>query len=615
MNIKIRIIIIFFITVFYSIGPVYAEDIQDTILKHYQIGNVYYQQGKYKQAREEFQKALNLRLEEKKAETTQVVPKEGKEIEDLIKYEEPRISLDYKEADLADVLQSLAYSYALNIVPPPDIKGKVKVSLKDVTIDEALEAVLISCGYAYYRKGNLIYIYPSLKVEDVGLITISIPLKYLTASEAGGLVSKSLSGRGDARVNEVTNSLILRDYAPILDKVRLLLKEIDTPPLQVLIEAKIIDITSKDLQNLGVTYSATYTAAGGLFKTRDSSGTTGDQAQGTLTTAGPSSSLTSGQFKLDTFIMNNWNATATIDALVQDQRARILASPSIATLNGKEARIVIGEKVPYKEKTQTTTGTTETTKFIDVGTNLRVTPQISPDGYITMAVHPEVSSVSALLDAGPRITTREADVVIRVKDGQTIVIGGLIKNEDTRVRSRIPILGYIPIVSFIFGNKSTDITQTELAVFITPHIIKESEELKKVKPFQREEVYVNITGVGGRTLVNTLFEKALRLESNQGIESRKKDEPTRMAEALDLYRTIATQFPESDKADEALYRAGKIYFWFYHDRPQALKMFKDLIEGYPQSSYYANSAYIARSIERSQGRERLQPQRKRQKNP
>lgn len=606
-NIKVRILIISIVTVFCLVSSVYTEDTQEAIYQHYQMGNIYYQQGKYKEAQEEFQEALKLRVEEKKREAAQVV---SKEIGEVMKQEESRISLDYKDSDLSKVLQSLAYSYDLNIVPPPDIKGKVTVSLKNVTIDEALEAVLISCGYAYYRKGNLIYIYPSLKVEDAGLITISIPLKYLTASEAGGLVSKSLSGRGDVRVNEVSNSLIIRDYAPVLDKVRSLLKEIDTPPLQVLIEAKIIDITSKDLQNLGVTYSATYTAAGGLFKTRDSGGTTGDEAKGTITAAGPSSSLSGGQFKLDAFIMNNWNATATIDALIQDQRARILASPSIATLNGKEARIVIGEKVPYKEKTQTTTGTTETTKFIDVGTNLRVTPQISPDGYITMAVHPEVSSVSALLDAGPRITTREADVVIRVKDGQTIVIGGLIKNEDTRIHSRIPIFGHLPMVGFLFGNKSKDLTQTELAVFITPHIIKESEEIKRVKAFQREEVYVNITGVGARALVNTLFERARRLELNQGIESRKKDEPTRIAEALDLYRTIATQFSESDKADEALYRAGKIYFWFYHDRLQALKCFKTLIENYPQSSYYANSAYIVRSIERSQGKEKLSQQRK-----
>jgi len=103
-------------------------------------------------------------------------------------------------------------------------------------------------------------------------------------------------------------------------------------------------------------------------------------------------------------------------------------------------------------------------------------------------------------------------------------------------------------------------------------------------------------------LVNTLFQKARRLELNQGIESRRKDEASRMAEALDLYRTIATQFPESDRADEALFKAGKIYYWFYRDRPAAKEMFKSLMENYPQSPYFANSRYIVRGIEKSQER-------------
>lgn len=235
-----------------------------------------------------------------------------------------------------------------------------------------------------------------------------------------------------------------------------------------------------------------------------------------------------------------------------------------------------------------------------MGTTLRVTPQISPDGYITMMVHPEVSSLIATLDAGPHIKTREADAIVRVKDGETIVIGGLIKNEDTRVRNKIPILGYIPIVGLLFGNRSTDITQTELAVFITPRIIKEPVGDKNLIP--TEETYISISGIGQRSLANTMFEKAQNLEFNRGIESRRKDEATRIAEALDSYRTIAAQFPANDKADESLYRAGKIYFWFYRDRAKALQMFKNLVENYPRSLYYSNSAYIVRSIEKAQTR-------------
>lgn len=605
MKNKTKILAVAFI-LFYCVMPVFSadqksQDNNEAVSRHYQLGNLYFQQGKYKEAQEEFKRALNISKKEAKAPPADIA-EDSKEIVELLKKEEPSIGIEYKDVALAAVLQSFAFSYNLNIVYSPDIKGKVSVSLKDVTVQEALEAILASCGYSHYMKGNLIYIYPSVALEDASLITISIPLNYLSAGEAENMVSKSLSPRGDVRVNEINNSLIARDYAPVLDKIKSLIQEIDTPPLQVLIEAKLVDITSKDLQNLGVTYAATYTAPGGLFKHGDSAYDTpgavhsADQVKGTIASAGPSSSLSGGQFKLDTFIIKNWSVTATIDALIQDQKAHLLASPSIATLNGKEAKIVIGEKVPYKEKTQTTTGTTETTKFIDVGTTLRVTPQISPDGYITMTVHPEVSSVSALLDAGPRITTREADVVIRVKDGETIVIGGLIKNENNRVRSRIPFFGYLPVLGILFGNKSVDATQTELAVFITPHLITNTEEARKQKLPQREEVYVNITGVGERALVNTLFEKAHILELNQGIESRRKDESTRMSEALDLYRNIASQFPENDKADEALYKAGKIYFWYFRNRSSAKQMFQALVNNYPRSKYYANSAYILKGL-------------------
>ncbi|MFH1397733.1 MAG: tetratricopeptide repeat protein [Candidatus Omnitrophota bacterium] len=612
-------VIILFI--FFWIGLVNSAEtnLPERIAAYYKKGNAYIEQGKYKEAQEEFQKAITLWKQKDMdsikaisppAELTGQPPvKENetqlfketlgpvsKEIDELLKSEEQKVSIDYKDVPLSSILQSFAFTYNLNLVYAPDIKGKVTVSLKNVTLEEALEAVLGCCGYSSYRKGNLIYIYPSIGLEESSLITLPIPLKYLTASEAQALVTKSLSPKGDVRLNEVTNSIVVRDFAPVLDKIAILLEEIDAPPRQVLIEAKIVDISSQDLENIGLTYSATYSAPGGLFGHSHNSYEGNDEVSGTFTTSGPSSSLTGGQFKLDTFIMKNWDATATIDALVQDQKAHILASPSIATLNGKEAKIVIGEKVPYKEKTQTTTGTTETTKFIDVGTSLRVTPQISPDGYITMVVHPEVSSVSALLDAGPRITTREADVVVRVKDGETFVIGGLIKNEDARVRSRIPILGHLPVLGLLFGNKSHDLKQTELAVFVTPRIIHDSGGIKQVKVPKREEVSVNIARVGERILVNKLFEKCLYLETNQGIESRRKDKTSRLSEAVDLYQNIATQFPESDKADESLYRGGKIYYWFFHDQIAAKQMFQALVDNYPRSKYYSNSRFILRGL-------------------
>ena len=518
--------------------------------------------------------------------------------------EDKRLSLDYKDADLPSVLKSLAYTYNLNLVSTKDIKGTITLTLNNVTVDEALEAILTVSGYSYHRKGNLIYLYPAAGTEDVGLITTSFALKYLTSDEASTLLTKSLSPRGDIRVNAVNNSIVVRDYPPVLEKIKSLLDEIDTPPSQVLIEAKIVDIDSKDLQNLGSTFSATYTAPTGLFNSHGPDYRGPDSVGGTTGVSGPSSTLTGGQFKLNSFVIKNWNITAQIDALVQDQKANLLASPSIATLNGKEARIVIGEKVPYKEQTQTTTGTTQTTKFIDVGTTLRVTPQISSDGNITMIVHPEVSAVKSLtLDAGPYITTSEADCVVRVKDGETLVIGGLIKNARSHVRSRVPVLGYIPIVGLVFGNKSVDAEQRELAVFITPHIIKTSADKKVVRSIDKDEVYVNIVGTGEQALVNYLYEQARNLEANEGLESRRKDEKTRIATALDLYRQISSQFPGNEKSPECLFKAGILYYSYFRDYAGAKKSFSQLVEDYPDNRYVPKSKYLLKAIQRREERQ------------
>jgi len=506
------------------------------------------------------------------------------------------VTLDYKDAELSSVLRALSYSYGLNLVATKDIKGKVTVALRDITVDEALNAVLKVNGYTFTRKGNLIYITSGPGLEGIDVVTVAIPLKYLTASETSELLQKAISSKGDIRINEATNSLVITDFPASVEKVKTVLKDIDVAPVQVLIEAKLVDITEKDYQNFGVTYTLDYKPAGdikGLFDRK-----TGYQEElaGSQTMAGPSSTLSGGQLKITTLTFKGLSGTVTLDALIQDQKAHLLASPSIATLSGKEARIIIGERYPYKEKTQTTTGTTETTKFVDIGTTLRVTPQVSPDGYITMYVHPEVSSLTSSLDAGPRIATREADATIRVRDGETIIIGGLIKRQDDRVKGRIPIIGHIPILGWFFTKASSDLTSTELVVFITPRIIRTPEEMKAIEATRQKEVVVNIEGTGERVVVNQAWEEARDLEMDEGLISRRKDKEMRMSEALDRYKQIAQQFPGNEKADDALFRAGLIAYDYFADLDLAKNLFSQLVELYPESHYVSKSKRMVEHI-------------------
>lgn len=512
------------------------------------------------------------------------------------------VSLDYKDASLSSVLRSLSYSYGLNLVAAKDITGKVTVTLQNVTLDEALHAILDVNGYTFTRKGKLIYVTPGPGIEGIGIVTETVPLKYLTAAEASALLQKTISSKGDIRVNESTNSLVITDFTDSITKVREVLKEVDSPPIQVLIEAKLADITEKDLQNFGFSYTATHTAIGddkGLF---GRSSAAAESIAGSQTLTGPSSSLSGGQLKITSLALKGLSATVTLDALIQDNKAHLLASPSITTLNGKEARIIIGERFPYKEKTQTTTGTIESTKFVEIGTTLRVTPRVSPDGWITMAVHPEVSSLTSSLDAGPRVATREADATIRVKDGETIIIGGLIKRQDDRVKGKVPILGYIPIIGWLFSNASVDSTSTELVVFITPHIIRSPEEAEKIaKLSRREEVSVSISGVGERVMVDKLWDEGINLQKDRGIESVRKDLDVRIGDALEHYRQIASQFPGSDRADDALYRAGVIAYDYFYDLELARRIFTQLVEGYPDSPYVGKSKRMIEHIDKRLG--------------
>lgn len=516
------------------------------------------------------------------------------------------ISLDYRDADLSNVLRSLSYTYHLNLVTSSDIKGKVTVSLKDVSLEEALDALLSANGLTYSIRGRIIYINPG-SPDTASMASVPLRLKYLKAIDAQNLIRKPLSPKGDIKVDEVSNTLVVTDFPSHIEKIKRLMEELDQPPRQVLIEAKIVDITSKDLNNLGVTWTADWKPQGSVKGIFGRGTSFQEQLKGTLAVPGTSSSLSGSQFKLDALTFKGLSLTAAIDALIQDQKAHLLASPAIAVLNNQEARIVIGEKVPFKERTQTTTGTTETTKFIDVGTTLRVTPSINADGYITMRIHPEVSSVSALLDAGPRITTREADTTVRVREAETIVIGGLIKQEDNRTRSKIPFLGNVPGFGYLFGSRSKDQTQTELAVFITPTVLRSLQEIEEFNQKGKEaQANATVTTTGSLGVVLSLYEKAELLEKNSGLESRRKPAWFRMRQAINLYEHIAVAFPGSPQASESLYRAAYLHARAFKEKEPAQENLQRLMKSYPESPILGKAKTLLESLRASEREKALE---------
>ncbi len=522
------------------------------------------------------------------------------------------ISLDYTEANLSTVLKSIAYSYNLNLVISKNIVGKVSVRLKDVTLDDALNALLTLNKYAFYRVDKLIYI---VSKDEMELFTKSFQLNYMYAKDTKDFVSKLLSKRGDIQINASTNSLLVMDYPEVLVKVEELLKVVDQAPFQVLIEAKIVDIRTSDVEKIGTAWNWPTDSDPETAVKNISTGSVAKDDNGAMIKFVP-------RFK-------SFSANLSIDALLEKTDAHVLAPPSIATLSGLEARIIIGDRIPYKSSTNTisagTGGTTtnSTVEFAEVGTTLKVTPLVSADGWITMKVHPEVSSVVMMIeDAGPQITTREADATIRVKDNETIIIGGLMGRNEDHTNNGVPGLSTLPGLGWLFKRHVSTNGQSELVVFITPHIIRTPSEtpadlkINSVpevrvdaqsleKPVEarpsgkavdaQSSVEKDVDGVFlGKDLDTLPSQKGVDVLSGlyryvEFLEKKVTQNPTNSmyfeTELIKTYKTIFQQFPQSGRGDFYLYKISLMYVKKFGKCAAAQEALIEMQNRYPDSKY------------------------------
>ncbi len=513
------------------------------------------------------------------------------------------LSFDYIDANLPTVLKSIAYSCDLNLVVDKDIKGKVTGQMRNVSLDDALKAILRVNGYGFSRKEGIIYIVPQAEIE---LVTEVLPLGYLLAKDAKGLLVKFLSKRGEIQVQEATNSLIVTDTLDDLKNFKEKMRDIDQPPLQVLIEAKIVDINTNDAQTIGTAINATYTPG------------SGDLASATIETGELVARGVGGSLNLVPNFKYLTSADMTIGALVEKSRARILAAPSIATLNGLEAKILIGERIPYNDSTSSitpgsgNTTTTSSVKYVDVGTSLKVTPLVSPDGWVTMKIRPEVSKVNDYsADGVPLVGTREAEATIRVRNNETIIIGGLINNEDFSSQDGVPGLKDIPVLGWFFKKHVSTKAQSEMMVFITPRIITSpraagaegaAEEKTAVQPSGEKaaladlpnEVYIDAQTLSEDTgrLIG-LLAYANDIEGSQGKKG--SDNLYIKLELLKTYKMILEDFPNSGKGDYCLYKIASLYINDFGKCGAAQEALTQLEDRFPDSPYIDATQAMVRS--------------------
>ena len=414
----------------------------------------------------------------------------------------------FVDAPIKGVILALSDKLRKNIIATKEVTGNVTADLYDVTFKEALEAILRSAGYVYVEKGNFIYIMtPEQKAaaesEARELAVRTFELSYVRAADAQALIAPALSSSGQVTTTPpaemgiapskteaggdafaADNLLVVKDYPENLDQVGEILKEIDTRPEQVLIEATILRATLTEDNALGVDFN---TLAGIDFERLASSSagltdmTTGSITGNNLPGVKPAATLrtdfndaiAAGGF---TFGLIANKAAYFIRALESVSDVTVLANPKLLVLNKHRGQVMVGNRDGYLTTTVTETVATQSVQFLETGTRLIVRPFIGRDGYVRMEIHPEDSSGSVQPVGNsvlPNETTTETTSNLIVKDGHTIIIGGLFRERTTNGRSQVPVLGNIPYVGAAFRRTSDSTLREEVIILVTPHIVRQ----------------------------------------------------------------------------------------------------------------------------------------------
>lgn len=433
------------------------------------------------------------------------------------------ISLDFKEADIHTVLRAISIKSGVNIVAGKEVTGTVTVTLKEVPWEKALEVILKTYGLVYEREANIIRVTTVEKLAQEPLTSEVYRLDYAKAKEVGEAVQKVVSERGSLQSDDRTNVLVVTDIPTNLYKISQVIKRLDKQTPQVLVEARVVETILGDTEKLGIDWTVKVAAAGAarpttfpfskigtqpLGKSSQNFFPSGDpastspafppQPSGSPTGAigvpafplAPSTLSATALRNTFTFgILDFSQFQAVLEMLESRSKTKTLSNPRITTLNNEEANILVGEEFNVPQfQVNSTTGRLEVTGYKprQLGVRLLVTPHVNEADEIVVDLHPEVSSFlgTQLLTSGdpstpqifaPRFSTREADTQILVRDGQTIVIGGLVKEELTDTTRKVPFLGDVPGMGLAFQKREKTLTRTDLLIFVTIRLIEGRE--------------------------------------------------------------------------------------------------------------------------------------------
>lgn len=403
--------------------------------------------------------------------------------------------LEAVDVDIRNLLTSIALANNLNIVISDEVQGNVSVKLSNINAQDMIKIIAENNNYTYQFKDNVIYI--SKGDKDINLYTVQI--NYLELDKIAQTINLMLTGNlpdkiddkdkktainNKVMIDESENTISFYGTLKQYEQIKNFLQEQDKPQKQVSLEAKVTAIQKDAAKDLGVSWEWSKLPQSPEHEI------TYDTVKHTVINEDGSKEEITDYLPVDE-VTRKWNDdenipgvirfgkgvdgypyefyyAAKIDALISDGKANILARPNITTIQGKEAVINIGSEVPVPTVSTTNSTTTTSIKYREAGIILKCTPRVNEDGIITVKVHTEVSSPMYVEDMKAyRFQKRSADTIVRLKDGQTMVIGGLIGSDEAKQMSKIPFLGDIPILGNLFKHIQKSKSDTEVMIFLT----------------------------------------------------------------------------------------------------------------------------------------------------
>lgn len=384
------------------------------------------------------------------------------------------ITVDVVDANLRTVLRSISDVSGLNIILPENYTASVTARLKNVGWRDALTAILNSQGLVASMQGNVLRVMPrDVFYDEINQMAVTrserenlqdlqtevFVIRYATAESINRALTTALSERGQISVDDRTNSIIITDIPYKLQEFGRLLPILDSPTAQVMIEAKLVEIDVAYANEMGIDWSI-----GNLNRSND-------LIHGGMSSAGLAVGSETASISFGT-ITNILDIDATLSFLESQNHAQILSEPRIAIIDNMTGTVISGKEIPLTLMDQS--GNTYISMY-KIGVELTVTPHINADNNITLELQPSVSELSgeATSSQQPIILTQSANTTLMIDDGATAVIGGIMRSKHTTVRKAIPLLGHIPLLGdLLFSYNSDRVEQTELVIFVTPHIIR-----------------------------------------------------------------------------------------------------------------------------------------------